>query len=75
MARYTAARIETDTKTAATETERRRPRVERVVRTTLGDLIAACYDAVGPDADPEGVARLLRAPGLAKRIKPGYEIA
>lgn len=40
------------------------------IRTSLGELIAAAYDALGPDADAEEVARLLRAPALADGLRP-----
>ncbi|WP_373046191.1 hypothetical protein [Vulgatibacter sp.] len=44
------------------------------IRTTLGDLIAAAYDAIGPDATAEDVARLLRHAELADGLRPAVEI-
>jgi len=34
------------------------PRPPRI-RTTVGELIAAAYDVLGPDADPDAVAAVL----------------
>ena len=45
----------------------RRPRRLRI-RSTLGDLIAAAYDALGPQAGAQDVARLLTAPALVRAI-------
>lgn len=38
------------------------------IHSTLGDLIAAAYDALGPDAGPGDVARLLSAPAMLRHI-------
>jgi hypothetical protein len=40
----------------------------RRIRSTLGDLIAAAYDALGPDAAARDVARLLTAPVMVRQI-------
>ena len=40
------------------------------VRTTLGELVAAAYDALGAGATAEEVARLLRQPDLAQGARP-----
>jgi hypothetical protein len=42
----------------------------RRIRTTLGDLVAAAYDAAGPHATAEDVARLLRCGDLADGLRP-----
>lgn len=58
-----AARIQPAVATAPVRGGRR-------IRTTLGDLIAAAYDAAGPAATGEDVARLLRYRGLAEGLRP-----
>lgn len=51
-----------------------RVRSGRRIRTTLGELIAAAYDAAGPRATAEDVARLLRHPDLAGDARPAFAI-
>ncbi len=46
-------------------------RARRTQRATLGELIAAAYDAIGPSATAEDVARFLGAAGLAPRVVVG----
>jgi hypothetical protein len=47
-----------------------RPSRRLRIRATLGDLIAAAYDALGPEAGAGDVARLLSAPAMARYISP-----
>jgi len=42
----------------------------RRIRTTLGELIAAAYDALGPAASAEEVERLLRQPAFVEGLRP-----
>jgi hypothetical protein len=46
----------------------------RRIRTTLGELIAAAYDAAGPNASAEDIARLLRQRDLAGGAQPARAI-
>ena len=46
----------------------------RRIRTTVGALVAAAWDALGPDASPEDVARLLRRVRARCATRPGLEI-
>jgi hypothetical protein len=47
----------------------------RRIRATLGELIAAAYDALGPDAGARDVARLLSAPILARGLGSRYRMS
>ena len=42
---------------------------------TVGDLIAATYDALGPGVRTEEVARLLAAPELARALRTRFQVA
>jgi hypothetical protein len=44
-------------------------------RATVGDLIAATYDVLGPGVRPEEVARVLAAPSLARALRPKFRVA
>jgi hypothetical protein len=44
-------------------------------RATVGDLIAATYDVLGPGVRPEEVARILAAPTLARALRPKFRVA
>lgn len=43
-------------------------RPQRRPHATLGDLIAAAYDVLGPGVRPEEVARVLSQPALARAL-------
>ena len=51
-----------------------RVRSGKRLRVTLGDLVAAAYDALGPEASAADVARLLRHPELAEGLRPRVEL-
>lgn len=42
---------------------------------TVGDLIAAAYDALGPGVRAEDVARVLAAPDLARALRTRFRVA
>lgn len=44
-------------------------------RATVGDLIAAAYDALGPGVRVEDVARVLAAPDLARALGARVRLA
>lgn len=44
-------------------------------RATVGDLIAAAYDALGPGVRVEDVARVLAAPDLARALRTRFRVA
>lgn len=44
-------------------------------RATVGDLIAAAYDALGPGVRAEDVARVLAAPDLARALRTRFRVA
>lgn len=47
------------------------PARSRRIRTTLGELVAAAWEAAGPDASPEDVERLLRRVARMAAARPG----
>jgi hypothetical protein len=51
------------------------PRGARRRRATVGDLIAAAYDAMGPGVRPEEIARFLAAPDLARALRTRFRVA
>ena len=42
---------------------------------TVGDLIAATYDVLGPGVRPEEVARVLATPTLARALNTKFRMA
>ena len=44
------------------------------IRTTLGELVAAVYDALGPDASEEEVAELVRRLGGGTSARPKVRV-
>lgn len=57
----------------AARIQNRRTR-SRTVRVTLGELIAAAYDAAGPKARPADVARILKEPVFTEGLRPKFEL-
>lgn len=54
------------------QTRAPRPKGPRL-HATLGELIAAAYEAAGPGADVEAVKRILEAPEIGEGLRPRFE--